>query len=59
MIIKSVTNLMIKESDIITVSQDKSLIETKELMKKHNIHGIPVVKRKKLIGIITLKDIQD
>jgi len=59
MIVKSVTNLMIKESDIITVSQDKSLIETKELMKKHNIHGIPVVKRKKLIGIITLKDIQD
>ena len=59
MIVNSVKSLMIKEKDIITITQDKSLKEAEELMKKHSIHGIPVVKKDKLIGIITAKDIQN
>lgn len=59
MIVSSVKSSMIKERDIITIRQDKSLTEAKELMTKHNIHGIPVVKKGKLIGIITPKDIQN
>ncbi len=57
MIVNSVKSLMIEERDIITITQDKSVNEVKELMEKHNIHGIPVVKKKRLIGIITSKDI--
>ena len=57
MIISSVKSSMIKKDDIITISQDKSLNEAKELMEKHKIHGMPVVKKGKLIGIITQKDI--
>ncbi len=59
MIVSSVKSSMIKKDDIITITQDQSLNEAKELMKKHNIHGIPVVKKGKLIGIITPKDIQN
>ena len=59
MIVSSVKASMIKEKDIITITQDQSLNEAKELMKKHNIHGIPVVKKGKLIGIITPNDIQN
>jgi CBS domain-containing protein len=59
MIVSSVNSSMIKEHDIITITQDKSLSEAKNLMEKHNIHGIPVIKRGKLIGIITQKDIQN
>ncbi len=55
MIITSVKSIMIK--DVITISQDKSLSEAKEVMKRNNIHGIPVVKKGKLIGIITSNDI--
>ncbi len=59
MIVSSVKSCMIKKDDIITITQDQSLNEAKELMKKHNIHGIPVVKKGKLIGIITPKDTQN
>ncbi len=55
MITTSVNSMMIK--DVITISQDKSLNEAKEIMKINNIHGIPVVKKGKLIGIITSNDI--
>ncbi len=59
MIVSSVKSLMINKGDIITITQDKSLNEAEKLMKEHNIHGIPVVKKGKLIGIITAKDIQN
>ncbi len=55
MITASVNNMMIK--DVITISQDKSLNEAKEIMKLNNIHGIPVVKKGRLIGIITSNDL--
>ncbi len=55
MITTSVKSIMIK--DVITISQNKSLTEAKEIMKRNNIHGIPVVKKGQLIGIITSNDI--
>lgn len=55
MITTSVKSIMIK--DVITISQEKSLTEAKEIMKINNIHGIPVVKKGILIGIITSNDI--
>ena len=55
MITTSVKSIMIK--DVITITQDKSLSEAKEMMKRHRINGIPVVKKGKLIGIITSNDI--
>ena len=59
MIVSSVKNNMINKNDVITITQDQSLKDAKELMKTHNIHGIPVVKKGKLIGIITSKDIRN
>lgn len=58
-IISSVKSIMIKREDIVTITQDKSLNKAKKLMKSHNIHGIPVVKKGRLVGIITQKDIQN
>lgn len=55
MITTSVKSIMIK--DVITITQEKSLNEAKEIMKRNNIHGIPVVKKGKLIGIITSNDL--
>ena len=57
--ISSVKSIMIKKAHIITINQEKGLCEAIELMEEHNIHGIPVVKKGKLIGIITSKDIQN
>ncbi len=56
-LMSSVKSIMIKRKHIITINQDEKLDKAKKLMKEHNIHGIPVTKKKRLIGIITLKDI--
>ena len=53
----SVKGIMIPDKEIITIGQNQSLIEAKEVMKKNSINGIPVVQDKKLIGIITSNDI--
>lgn len=58
-IISSVKSIMIPEKEVITVTLDKSLKHAKELMEKHDIHGIPVIKNKKLVGIITSNDINE
>ena len=46
----------IMKKEVISIDQNKSLNEAKELFKKHKIKGLPVVKQNKLIGIITSKD---
>ena len=45
------------KKDIFTITQYKSLKEAKTLMKEHNINGLPIIEQKKLIGLITSKDI--
>jgi len=47
----------IMTSNPITIEGDKDIKEAILLMIKHNISGLPVVKKSKLIGIITKSDI--
>lgn len=51
---KSIRTLM--NTDLITVGPEMYLAEAKELMDANNIHSLPVVNGKKLIGIITSND---
>ncbi len=53
--LETVKNIMKKE--IITINQYKSLSVAKDIMKQNNISCLPVVKERKLIGMITTKDI--
>ena len=55
--IAGTTVLDIYSSDIITVSEDTSLDEIATIMAEKNIHTLPVVREKKLIGVIGKKDI--
>ncbi|MGC8649232.1 MAG: IMP dehydrogenase [Candidatus Micrarchaeia archaeon] len=45
--------------DVITISKNARVIDAFSIMKKHNISGLPVVENKKLIGIITNRDVRD
>ncbi|WGD35825.1 CBS domain-containing protein [Olleya sp. YS] len=52
---KCVQNYM--KTDLITITDDKSLDEAKALLKTHDINCLPVVKGNHLVGIITSKDL--
>jgi CBS-domain-containing membrane protein len=45
--------------DVLTVQPDTSLRTAVELLRKQRIGSLPVVKKKKLVGIITRSDILD
>ena len=45
--------------DLVTVTPDTSILKVKNVLKEHNIDQIPVVEGKKLVGIITDRDIRD
>ncbi len=45
------------QQDVITVNQETSIGEAKEIIKQHNFRHLPVTEEKKLIGIITQTDI--
>lgn len=47
----------IMTSKVITVSPNDSLAEVNDIFKKHKIHHLPVVRERKLIGIISKSDI--
>ncbi|MEH6536837.1 MAG: CBS domain-containing protein [Psychroserpens sp.] len=53
----SVQNFM--KDELITITKEKSIVEAKQLMKTNNIHCLPVVKGRKLIGILTSNDFQN
>jgi acetoin utilization protein AcuB len=42
----------------IGVSEDKSILETAELMKKHKVRRFPVLRDDRLIGIVTDRDLR-
>jgi len=42
---------------LVTIDPNETVWEAAELMKIHNIHKIPVIKDKKLVGIITNSDL--
>lgn len=44
--------------DVITVAPTQSVAEAMELMKKHNVSGLPVVEGGKLVGILTGRDVR-
>jgi CBS domain-containing protein len=45
--------------NVLTVEPDTSLAAAVELLKRHRIGSLPVVKKQKLVGIITRSDILD
>ncbi|TFG91992.1 MAG: CBS domain-containing protein [Syntrophobacterales bacterium] len=45
--------------NLITVAPDTSILKVKNLLKEHNIDQIPVAEDRKLVGIITDRDIRD
>ena len=47
----------IMTTPVVTVSPDEPILNAAELMLKHKISGIPVVKGKALVGIVTESDI--
>ena len=51
----SIEDVMIK--NLVTVSPEASIEEAARLIYRHKIGGLPVVKGKKLVGIITIVDI--
>lgn len=44
--------------DVVTVAPDQTVAEAVELMRAHQISGLPVVENKKLVGIITGRDVR-
>jgi CBS domain-containing protein len=45
-------------SQVITVEQDASLLDVEALMKQKHIRHLPVVHGKKVVGIVSLTDLQ-
>ena len=43
---------------VITVNEDNTLLEAKELFRKYKIRHLPVLKEEKLVGILSLTDLQ-
>lgn len=54
---KAVPVSEIMTRDLIVLNPDQSLYEAETLFKKHNIRHIPIVKAKKLIGILSYSDL--
>jgi CBS domain-containing protein len=52
---KKISNFMTKE--ILMISEDDSIEAATELMAEHKIKRLPVVKKDKLVGIVTATDI--
>jgi len=46
----------IMSTDLITITPGESLLVVKELFEKHNIHHIPVVRYKEIVGLISKTD---
>jgi acetoin utilization protein AcuB len=45
--------------NLITVTPDTNILKVKNLLKEYSVDQVPVVEGKKLVGIITDKDIRD
>jgi CBS domain-containing protein len=44
-------------TNFVSISEDKTVREARRLMRLHNIETLPVVKEKKLVGVLSLLDI--
>ncbi|MFT4305240.1 MAG: CBS domain-containing protein, partial [Candidatus Woesearchaeota archaeon] len=57
---KNTSNIKAEEimtKEIITVDPKKDIFEALNIMKEFNIRHLPVIYEKKLVGILTMKDI--
>jgi CBS domain-containing protein len=45
-------------SEPITISPDDTLADAIEVLRKHHIHGLPVVENRKVLGMITDRDLR-
>jgi acetoin utilization protein AcuB len=43
----------------ISIAPDTNLLEADELMREHGVRRLPVIKRGKLVGIVTLGDVRE
>lgn len=55
---KNIDELMTPKKDLITAEPDTDLKEAKEILKKHKVEKLPLVKNDKIKGLITSKDIK-
>ena len=58
--LKRMTNLKVKDimtSDVITAKPSTTFLEIARIMDDNNVHRVPVIKRNKLVGIITASDL--
>ena len=46
-------------SEVITVEEDASIVEASKLMKQNGIQHLPVLKKERLIGIISDRDLKE
>ena len=46
-------------SDVITVDEDTSMMKASQIMKENNIRRLPVMRKGKLVGMITDRDIKE
>jgi acetoin utilization protein AcuB len=46
-------------SDVITIDEDTSMMKASQIMKENNIRRLPVMRKGKLVGIVTDRDIKE
>lgn len=46
-------------SDVITVDEDTSMMKASQIMKENNIQRLPVMRKGKLVGMVTDRDIKE
>ncbi len=54
--------MLVKEwmaTDVVTVDENASMMKATQIMKEHKIRRIPVVRRGKVVGIITDRDLKE
>jgi len=44
--------------DPVTLNADQTVLKARELMAEHNVSGVPIVEGKKLVGILTKRDLK-
>ncbi|MCB0534075.1 MAG: CBS domain-containing protein [Lewinellaceae bacterium] len=48
----------IMETDLVTVNPEETLLAVKKIFEQHSFHHLPVVRFKKIVGIISKTDFQ-
>jgi acetoin utilization protein AcuB len=46
-------------SDVLTVDEDTSMMKASQIMKENNIRRLPVMRKGKLVGVVTDRDIKE